>query len=161
MSNAGFHFSPPTLSADLLDNLKIGVVTSVWNSHITNALKTGCFKELASWGITQDQIVELDVPGAFELPIGAQKLFEHSNVDAVVCLGAVIKGDTPHFDFVCQGATQGIMEVGLKFSKPCIYGLITTLNEQQAIDRIGGTHGHKGEEAAKTAMYMLSEFYKL
>jgi 6,7-dimethyl-8-ribityllumazine synthase len=161
VSNAGFHYSPPTPSDIPFNNLKIGVVTSVWNEHITHALKHGCISELVNLGFSLEQIVQSDVPGAFELPLGAQKLFELAQVDAVICLGAVIKGDTPHFDFVCQGATDGIRNVGLKYSKPCIYGLITTLTEQQALDRIGGSHGHKGKEAAHTAIHMLTEFYKL
>lgn len=161
MSNAGFNYSSPTPLVEFLNNLKIGVVTSLWNEHITHALKHGCLVELTEQGLDIDQIVQLDVPGAFELPLGAQKLFENSGVDAVICLGAVIKGDTPHFDFVCQGATNGIMSVGLKYSKPCIYGLITALTEQQANDRIGGSHGHKGKEAAQTAVHMLTEFYTL
>jgi 6,7-dimethyl-8-ribityllumazine synthase len=161
VSNSGFHYSPPTPSDKLISNLKIGVVTSVWNDHITSELKNGCVNELLSFGINLDQIVQIDVPGAFELPLGAQKLFEISQVDVVICLGAVIKGDTPHFDFVCQGATDGIMNVGLKNSKPCIYGLITTLTEQQAFERIGGSNGHKGKEAAQTALHLLHTFYTL
>lgn len=161
MSNAGFNYSSPTPLVDLFNNLKIGVVTSLWNEHITHALKHGCMVELTEQGLNVDQIVQLDVPGAFELPIGAQKLFEKLGVDAVICLGAVIKGDTPHFDFVCQGATNGIMDVGLKYGKPCIYGLLTTLNEEQAKERIGGSHGHKGKEAAQTALHLLTEFYSL
>lgn len=161
MSNAGFPFSSPTPLVEFLNNLKIGVVTSLWNEPITHALKHGCIVELTEQGLNIDQIIQLDVPGAFELPLGAQKLFEVSSVDAVICLGAVIKGDTPHFDFVCQGATRGIMDVGLKFSKPCIYGLLTTLNEGQARERIGGAYGHKGKEAAQTALHLLTEFYSL
>ncbi len=118
----------------------------------------GAISELKTYGISDSQIKTYEVPGAFELPLGAQWLF-HQEMDAVICLGCVIKGDTPHFDFVCLGATNGIMEVGLKFNKPCIYGVITTNTEQQAIDRIGGPNGHKGKEAAQTALQLLALQY--
>ncbi len=157
MSNAGFRFnsSPTSLVAS---NIKVGIVVSTWNDHITSVLLDGAIDELTQFGLTNDQIIITEVPGAFELPLAAQWCFENknNNIDAVICLGCVIKGDTPHFDFVCLGATNGVMEVGLKFSKPCIFGVITTNTEQQAFDRIGGPHGHKGREAAQTALQLLS-----
>ncbi len=96
------------------------------------------------------------MPGAFELAQGAQMLFLEKNVDAVICLGCVIQGDTPHFDYVCSSSSQGIMQVGLEIKKPCIFGVLTTLNEQQAMDRAGGKHGNKGSEAAVSAAWMLA-----
>ena len=122
---------------------------------MTGRLLNGALDELKQWGITEQNIVVLPVPGAFELPWGAQHLFEENQVDAVLTLGCVIKGDTPHFDFVCLGATNGVMQVGLKYNKPCVFGLITTLTEDQAEDRVGGRNGHKGKEAAQTAIFQL------
>lgn len=128
----------------------------MWNDHVTSPLLDGAKSQLVSLGVASTNIIELLVPGAFELPFGAQILFEkHKELDAVICLGCVIKGETPHFDYVCQGATTGIMEVGLKYNKPCIYGLITVNNLEQAQERIGGSHGHKGIESAQTAIIQI------
>lgn len=157
MSNAGFSFNSSTIILDPTV-FNIGIVVSTWNNHITDVLLEGAIEELKNLGLSTSQIHITKVPGAFELPLAAQWLFNSNqpNIDAVICLGCVIKGDTPHFDFVCQGATNGIMEVGLKFNKPCIFGVITTNTEQQAFDRIGGPHGHKGREAAQTAIQLIS-----
>lgn len=160
MSNAGFQYQS-SQQPHLLESLKIGIVTSVWNSEITDKLKLGAKERLIASGIRDQNIFTLSVPGAFELPLGAAKLFDAHHLDAVLCLGCVIKGDTPHFDFVCQGATEGIMRVGLDFKKPCVYGLITTFTEEQAWDRTGGQHGHKGMEAAETALQQIIEYQNL
>ncbi len=133
----------------------MGITWSIWNEDITSRLLDGATQELIKLGVLQAQIITLPVPGAFELPWGAQQLFESKSVDAVLTLGCVIKGDTPHFDFVCDGATHGVLNVGLKYNKPCVFGLITTLNQEQAEDRVGGKHGHKGIEAAQTAIFQL------
>jgi 6,7-dimethyl-8-ribityllumazine synthase len=95
------------------------------------------------------------VPGSYELSLGAQWLAQQEEIDAVICLGCVIQGETPHFDYICQAVANGITNVGLKFNKPVIFGVLTTLNLQQAIDRAGGKHGNKGDEAAATAIKML------
>ena len=137
------------------DNLKIGVVVAEWNKHITEKLLTGALNALKQQHLHDAQIEVLRVPGSFELPHGAQLLFS-KNCDAVICLGCVIQGDTPHFDFVCQAATDGILQVGLTEKKPCIFGVITTLNEEQAQDRAGGKLGNKGAEAALTACWMIA-----
>ena len=154
MSTASFSFDF-TEYLNETKTFRVGITWSIWNEHITTRLLNGALEELNNWGISEQNVVVLPVPGAFELPWGAQQLFEESNVDAVLTLGCVIKGDTPHFDFVCLGATNGVMQVGLKYNKPCIYGLITTLTEDQAEDRVGGKNGHKGKEAAQTAIFQL------
>jgi 6,7-dimethyl-8-ribityllumazine synthase len=136
-------------------NLKMGIVVAAWNNHITDVLLNGAKDTLLGFGLSADQIQSLSVPGAFELPLGAQMLFQQQ-CDAVICLGCVIKGDTPHFDYVCQAATDGILQVGLTQNKPCIFGVITTNNEQQALDRADGKLGNKGAEAALTACWMLA-----
>jgi 6,7-dimethyl-8-ribityllumazine synthase len=156
LSTAGFSFGSSNISLDS-NSLNIGIVVSTWNNHITDILLNGAIKELIEFGLSENQIHISKVPGAFELPLGAQWHFNsNNNIDAVLCLGCVIKGDTPHFDFVCTGAMNGIMDVGLKFNKPCIFGVITTNTEQQAFDRAGGSHGNKGNEAAQTAIQLLS-----
>ncbi len=154
MSTASFSFDF-TEHLNEIKTFRVGITWSIWNEHITSRLLNGALEELNKWGILEQNIVVLPVPGAFELPWGAQQLFENSNVDAVLTLGCVIKGDTPHFDFVCLGATNGVMQVGLKYNRPCIFGLITTLTEDQAEDRVGGKNGHKGKEAAQTAIFQL------
>ena len=137
------------------ENLKIGVVVAEWNKHITEKLHQGAVQTLIQKHILMEQIEVLHVPGSFELPHGAQLLFD-KDCDAVICLGCVIQGDTPHFDYVCQAATDGILQVGLAAKKPCVFGVITTLTEQQAEDRAGGKLGNKGSEAALTACWMIA-----
>ena len=133
----------------------------MWNLDITSELKSGAEQALYKAGIKQSNLVTLDVPGAFELPLGALKLLKPAHCDAVVVLGCVIKGDTPHFDYVCDGATQGIMSIITQYHKPIGFGLITTLNHQQAVDRAGGIHGHKGVEAAETVLQQLIAYQNL
>lgn len=139
----------------LLTGIKIGIVVADWNKHITFALRDGAVQTLRENKLSESQIQELIVPGAFELPLAAQMLFENG-CDAVLCLGCVIQGDTPHFDFVCNAATDGILQVGLKTGKPCIFGVLTTLNEEQAVSRAGGQLGNKGSEAALSALWMIA-----
>ena len=126
-------------------HLKFGIVVSEWNSQVTDALADGAFQTLVK-----------TVPGTFELTLGAQWLAEQTDVDAVICLGCVIQGETRHFDFICQGVTYGIIELNLKYNKPFIFGVLTTDTLQQALDRSGGKHGNKGDEAAVTALKMVA-----
>lgn len=111
-------------------------------------------------GLQENQIETIYVPGAFELPIAAGWML-NKDCDAVICLGSVVRGETPHFEYVCQATTDGILKVGLDCSKPCIFGVLTTESEAQALDRCGGKHGHKGREAAETALWMLALKQKL
>ncbi len=133
-----------------------GIVVSEWNQNITSGLLKGAQSTLLKHGATQNNIIVKYVPGAFELPLGAQTFFEKTNVDAVICLGSVIQGETKHFDFVCEGAATGIKDVSLKYGKPVIFGVLTDNTEQQAINRSGGKHGNKGDEAAITAIKMIA-----
>lgn len=136
-------------------NMKFGIVVSEWNEEITEALYEGAYNTLIENGAKADNIVKKYVPGTFELTMGGKLLAEHTDVDAVICLGCVIQGDTPHFDFVCNGVTQGITQLNLDYNIPFIFGVITTLNMQQAKDRAGGVHGNKGDEGAITAIKMV------
>jgi 6,7-dimethyl-8-ribityllumazine synthase len=136
-------------------NMRFGIVVAEWNPEVTMALATGAVETLKKHGATDENILLKYVPGSFELPLGAQFLAEYGNVDAVILLGCVIQGETRHFDYICEGVTQGTKDLNLKYNKPFIFGLLTTDNQQQAIDRAGGKHGNKGDEAAVTAIKMV------
>lgn len=135
--------------------MKFGIVVSEWNHRITGALRDGAIKRLLSAGCYEENIVIRYVPGAFELSMGARFFAEHTDVDAVIALGCVVRGETPHFDYVCMGATQGITQLMLEWDMPVAFGLLTTDDEQQALDRAGGKHGNKGDETASTAIKMV------
>ena len=127
--------------------MTIAIVVSEWNKKITNGLLNGTTRTLKNHGLKEDNLTIHNVPGSFELPSAAQFILESKkNIDAVICLGCVIQGETKHFDFVCQGITQGIKDVGLKYNKPVIFGVLTDNTLQQSIDRSGGKHGNKGEK---------------
>lgn len=130
------------------------IVKTEWNSAIVDALEKGCKKVLKASGVKSKTIV---VPGAFEIPFAIKHLSANSkkDADAFIALAAVIRGDTPHFDYVCKGITDGIVQLNLLLDAPTIFGVLTVENEQQAQERIGGIHGHKGEEAAATAIKMI------
>lgn len=138
------------------EDMRIAVVVSEWNEQITNALAQGAVDTLIRHGIKEENILLKYVPGSFELTAGGRMIADHCpDIDAVICLGCVIKGDTPHFDYVCQGVTQGITELNLQYDIPFIFGVLTTDNLQQSLDRAGGIHGNKGDEAAITAIKMV------
>lgn len=138
-----------------LKKKKIGIVVSEWNDQITDALYNATLEVLLKEGISSKNITLKYVPGSFELTLGAQYLAQEKQIDAVICLGCVIQGETRHFDFICDAVANGITKVGLKFNKPVVFGVLTTNTMQQALDRAGGKHGNKGEEAAYTAIKML------
>jgi 6,7-dimethyl-8-ribityllumazine synthase len=135
------------------------VIVSEWNNEITQNLLNGTMEELQKRGVSVKNIIIETVPGCFELPLAAQTAAMNYNPDAVICLGCVIKGETPHFDYVCQAATQGILQVGLSIKIPVIFGVLTVNTLEQALDRSGGKYGNKGIEAANTALKMMK--YKL
>jgi 6,7-dimethyl-8-ribityllumazine synthase len=135
---------------------KFAIVVAEWNSEVTERLYNGAYSTLLNAGAREENIIRKDVPGSFELSLGAQYMAQWKDIDAVICLGCVIRGETPHFDFICQAVANGITEVGLKYNKPVIFGIITALNMEQALDRAGGKHGNKGDEAAATAIKMLN-----
>jgi 6,7-dimethyl-8-ribityllumazine synthase len=143
-------------SAVNLSKKRFGIVVAEWNEEITGALYESCVQSLIANGVKKQNIIRKNVPGTFELTLGSLWLTEEKKIDAVICLGCVIQGDTPHFDYICQAVAYGITEVNIKSRKPVIFGVLTTLNKQQALDRAGGKHGNKGEEAALTAISMLN-----
>jgi len=136
-------------------SMKFGIVVAEWNYEITGALAQGAVDTLKLHGADEENIIVKHVPGTFELTLGAQYLAEYANVDAIIVLGCVIQGETRHFDFICQGVTQGITALNMKYNKPFIFGVLTTDNQQQALDRAGGKLGNKGDEAAVTAIKMV------
>jgi 6,7-dimethyl-8-ribityllumazine synthase len=139
-----------------ISNKKFGLVVSEWNEEITEALFEAASQTLIEQGVPRENILRRNVPGSFELSLGAQWMAQSDEVDAVICLGCVIQGETRHFEFICQSVAQGIKDVALKYNKPVIFGVLTTDTKQQALDRAGGKYGNKGDEAAATAIKMLN-----
>ena len=133
-----------------------GIVVSEWNTQITHALYEGAYQSLVNNGALPANISTYTVPGSFELTTGAELLLKNTKLDAIICLGCVIQGETRHFDFICNAVANGISNVAIKYSKPVIFGVLTTDNQQQAIDRAGGKHGNKGDEAAIAAIKMAN-----
>ncbi len=137
-----------------ISNFSFGIVVSDWNKEITHQLYQGCYETLVKHQATEAQIHTIQVPGAFELTIGAKLLLSKHKLDVVICLGCVIKGDTNHDEYINAAVAQGLTQLGIISGKPQIFGVITTNNMQQAVDRSGGIHGNKGVEAAYTAIRM-------
>ena len=136
-----------------VSNLKFGIVVSQWNKEITDGLFNGAYSTLIDCGVLEENIKKLEVPGSFELIFGT-KILSKKNVDAIICLGSVIQGETKHFDYVCQGVTNGIKDLNISLGIPVIFGVLTDNTMDQAINRSGGKHGNKGIEAAITAIKM-------
>lgn len=136
--------------------MTFGIVVSDWNHDITSSLLKGALNTLKKHGAKNKNIIVRHVPGSFELTIGAQLLAGSYDVDAIICLGCVIQGETPHFTYICQGVTYGITKLNLDYGIPFIFGVLTTLDHDQALERSGGKHGNKGDEAAVTAIKMVA-----
>jgi len=135
---------------------KIALVTAEWNYEITGAMESACIETLKKHGLKEANILRLYAPGSYELPFVAKRSILKQNVDAVICIGCIIQGETRHFDFIAQACANGIMQVGLESNVPVIFGVLTTTNTQQAIDRSGGKHGNKGTEAAVACLKLLN-----
>ncbi|QSE97523.1 6,7-dimethyl-8-ribityllumazine synthase [Fulvivirga lutea] len=138
-----------------VSNKRFGILVSEWNSEVTDALYSGAFETLVANGVKRENIIKQYVPGSYELSLGAQWMAEKEDIDAVICLGCVIQGETRHFDFICSAVAHGLTNVSLKYNKPVIFGVLTPDTQKQALDRAGGKHGNKGDEAAITAIKML------
>ncbi|MEM6515479.1 MAG: 6,7-dimethyl-8-ribityllumazine synthase [Bacteroidota bacterium] len=134
-------------------NFRFGIVVSEWNLEITDGLFKGAYEALIDCGAQEGNILKWDVPGSFELIYGSKKMIERQ-VDAVIAIGCVIQGETKHFDFVCEGVTQGIKDLNVNTDTPVIFCVLTDNNQQQSLDRSGGKHGNKGTEAAIAAIKM-------
>jgi len=136
--------------------MRFGVVVSDWNNEITFSLLQASLNTLRKHGVSDENIIVRHVPGSFELTYGAKICAELDKPDAVICLGCVIQGETPHFTYICQGVSQGITDLNLRYDIPFIFGVLTTFNHQQAKERSGGKLGNKGDEAAVTAIKMAA-----
>ncbi len=136
--------------------MRFGIVVADWNDDITMPLLEGATRTLKAHGAKDNNLIIKHVPGSFELTLGAQFLAEYEDLDAIICLGCVIQGDTPHFTYICQGVTQGITQLNLEYNIPFIFGVLTTNTHEQAQDRAGGRLGNKGDEAAITAIKMAA-----
>ncbi len=143
------------------DGLKFGIVLSRFNEFITGKLLTGALDSLQRHGVEKENIEIVWVPGAFEIPLAAQKMAKSQKYDAVICLGAVIRGNTPHFDYVCAEVSKGIANVSLATGLPVIFGVLTTESIEQAIERAGTKAGNKGSDAAVSAIEMANLLRKI
>jgi 6,7-dimethyl-8-ribityllumazine synthase len=148
--------APATQPVVLPDDSRIAIVAARFNAELVDELLIGCRRRLGEVGITGDRLEVHRVPGAFELPVAAKALAITRRFSAVICLGCVIRGDTPHFDYVAGEAARGIAAVAIECVLPVIFGVLTTNTEQQAWDRVGGSHGHAGERAADAAIEMIA-----
>jgi 6,7-dimethyl-8-ribityllumazine synthase len=136
--------------------LRVAIIVARWNGFITRKLLEGAVNTLRECGLTDDAITVAWVPGSFEVPTAAKWAAESGRFDAVICLGCVIRGETAHFEYVAGGAAEGILQVSMDTGVPVVFGVLTTENVEQAQDRTGGKEGHKGEEAARTAIEMAN-----
>lgn len=143
-------------NADVLARQRYAIIVADWNSEITFAMAQGAVDTLAKHGVREDSILLIHVPGTVELTYAASKVMQEQDVDAIIVIGCVIQGDTPHFDYVCQSVTQGVTKLNTKGMVPVIFSVLTTLNKQQALDRAGGKLGNKGVEGAITAIRMAN-----
>ena len=135
---------------------RVVIVVSKWNPEVTEALFEGAVRTLQATGVRDENILRYDVPGSYELPLGADiALQKHPNLDGIICLGCVIQGETRHFEFISQAVANGVMNVGLQYHCPVIFGVLTPDTMQQALDRAGGKYGNKGEEAAVALLEMI------
>ena len=137
------------------EGMRFGIVVSEWNSKITGALLKGACETLLRHGVREEDVTVMTVSGSFELVYGSSRMVKSGRFDAVIAIGCVIKGDTPHFDYICEGTTQGLADLNREGTVPVIYGLLTCNNMQQAEDRCGGILGNKGDECAVTAIKMV------
>jgi 6,7-dimethyl-8-ribityllumazine synthase len=135
---------------------RVAVAAARFNADLTDELLAGCLRRLAQLGVADDHVEVVRVPGAFELPVAAKAFARTGRFDAVVCLGAVVRGDTPHFDYVAGECARGLQDVSIWEDLPVIFGVLTTNTHQQALDRTGGPHGHAGERAAEAAVEMIT-----
>lgn len=138
------------------NHLRFGIVVSEWNSEITKNLQKGAIETLLDCGAIKENIVSWDVPGSFELVYGCKKMIQSQKIDAIIAIGNVIQGETKHFDFVCEGVTQGIVDLNIKYEIPVIFCVLTDNTKQQSLDRSGGKLGNKGIECAVAAVKMAA-----
>jgi 6,7-dimethyl-8-ribityllumazine synthase len=147
--------APQAVLTDIGKSARIAIVAARFNLPIVDELLAGCLRRLGELGLGADRVDVMRVPGAFELPVTAAAFARSGRYAAVICLGAVVRGETPHFDYVAGEAARGIQDVAVQTGVPVIFGVLTTNTQQQALERIGGKHGHAGERAAEAAIEMI------
>ncbi len=146
----------PLVTFQGIEHVHVAVVTAAWNPEVTDSMRDAAIQYMIECGVQRDHIHIEEVPGSFELPLGAQTLFENKDeVDGVVCIGCIIQGETRHFDFIADAVANGIMRVSLEYNAPVSFGVLTTNDQQQALERAGGKHGNKGIEAAHAVLSMI------
>jgi 6,7-dimethyl-8-ribityllumazine synthase len=156
MSSANKNLSEfSTASLPDVREKRFAIVVAEWNSEVTEALFEGAYKTLLVSGVKAENIIRANVPGSYELSLGSQIFAQKPEIDAVIAIGCVIQGETKHNDYINHAVAQGLTNVSLKYNKPVIFGVLTPNDQQQALDRAGGKHGNKGDEAAITAVKML------
>ena len=143
------------------EEIKIGIVRAEWNGEITSRLLQGAIDSMKQYGYDESNMSIYHVPGSVELTFGAAQLVRSGNYDAVIVLGCVVRGETPHFDYVCQSVTQGVSTLNANYNVPVIFGVLTTESQEQAEDRAGGILGNKGSEAVETALKMIDFYCKM
>lgn len=161
MSSQNFDFLSKAEALPDTTNMRFGIVVSEWNNDITDKLLDGAVKTLRKNGVSENNITVARVPGSFELIFGASQMIKYGYVDAIIAIGCVVRGDTPHFDYICEATSQGIGMLNATSSKPVIFGLITVNNMEQAEERAGGKLGNKGDEFAVTAIKMVDYAWQL
>lgn len=148
--------APAFKGKEISRDIRIGIVAARFNEDLVGLLLRGCQKRLRELGLAKDQVECYRVPGAFELPVTAATMAQTHRFDAVICLGAVVRGETPHFEYVAGECARGIAEVSIQHRLPVIFGVLTTNTHEQAMDRVGGKHGHAGVRAAEAALEMVA-----
>jgi len=138
-----------------IESIRVAIVMADWNPEVTHAMRDAAIEYLLECGVLSSNILVESVPGSFELPLGARLMLDRDDIDGVVCIGCIIQGETRHFDFIADAVAHGIMKITLEHNSPVGFGVLTTLNQLQALERAGGKHGNKGIEAAHAAMAML------
>lgn len=158
MSGPGFNASslPPEDFHPLAADGRYGIVTARWNFAVTNHLREGAVKVLSDHGVASENLRQYWVPGSFELPLGAQMLIEERQVDAIICIGCLVRGETPHFEYISQPVSHHIAALNVKYNLPVVFGVLTVNDQDQAEARAWGEQGNKGEEFALTALRMVS-----
>jgi 6,7-dimethyl-8-ribityllumazine synthase len=147
--------APGVVAVSIPKKARVAVAAARFNADLVDELLAGCLRRLAELGVPEARVEVVRVPGAFELPVAAKAFARTGKYAAVICLGAVVRGDTPHFDYVAGEAARGIQDVAVWENLPVIFGVLTTNTREQAVDRIGGKHGHAGERAAEAAVEMI------